>query len=255
VGTNLNATGILCGNHLKRIKFILKLCLLIKWKLKKNLHCRKPRKLRRVEVPPPHHGTRPAHILHVRLADVQEQAIVNWSSTRCRPGFAARGQVSGEPACSEISVRKKILLGPCVSARCVVWLTVWAIWLKPAVLVTCYVTIAEINLFWWNFSTTYCSSFWLLWRGACWAKIGLLVRTSMLQFSAGCFLTVFGEWAVSFLQLCQAKGHVCGFCDREQDIIFPHQQGTTSCPKCGACYHSKCYIADRCLRCRRIAMR
>ncbi|XP_061426446.1 LOW QUALITY PROTEIN: run domain Beclin-1-interacting and cysteine-rich domain-containing protein-like [Lethenteron reissneri] len=59
-------------------------------------------------------------------------------------------------------------------------------------------------------------------------------------------------------QLCQARGFICEFCQKEEDILFPFElTRCQQCPGCRACYHKCCFAAARedCPRCKRILAR
>ncbi|XP_076800874.1 run domain Beclin-1-interacting and cysteine-rich domain-containing protein-like isoform X3 [Clavelina lepadiformis] len=55
-------------------------------------------------------------------------------------------------------------------------------------------------------------------------------------------------------QSCRMKGFICEFCGCEE-IIFPHQPSTSTCPLCNACFHKKCYVSSACPRCTRLVKR
>ncbi|CAH1782155.1 unnamed protein product [Owenia fusiformis] len=57
-------------------------------------------------------------------------------------------------------------------------------------------------------------------------------------------------------QLCQAKGFICELCNNSNDIIFAYELNRVmQCPDCKACYHSDCYIPDKCPKCSRLELR
>jgi hypothetical protein len=60
------------------------------------------------------------------------------------------------------------------------------------------------------------------------------------------------------LQRCQARGHICEWCNGK-DYLFPFQvDDTTQCSKCQSYFHSECYAKmiqakQTCPKCARIA--
>ncbi|GAB5576521.1 run domain Beclin-1-interacting and cysteine-rich domain-containing protein isoform X6 [Prionailurus iriomotensis] len=58
------------------------------------------------------------------------------------------------------------------------------------------------------------------------------------------------------LELCQAKGFICEFCQNEDDIIFPFElHKCRTCEECKACYHKACFKSGSCPRCERLQAR
>ncbi|XP_012373119.2 run domain Beclin-1-interacting and cysteine-rich domain-containing protein isoform X2 [Octodon degus] len=69
-------------------------------------------------------------------------------------------------------------------------------------------------------------------------------------------LTQAGAAHVERCMLCQAKGFICEFCQKEEDIIFPFElQKCRICEECKACYHKACFKSGRCPRCERLQAR
>ncbi|XP_004834728.1 run domain Beclin-1-interacting and cysteine-rich domain-containing protein isoform X1 [Heterocephalus glaber] len=69
-------------------------------------------------------------------------------------------------------------------------------------------------------------------------------------------LTQAGAAHVERCMLCQAKGFICEFCQREEDIIFPFElQKCRICEECKACYHKACFKSGHCPRCERLQAR
>ncbi|XP_003477020.2 run domain Beclin-1-interacting and cysteine-rich domain-containing protein isoform X1 [Cavia porcellus] len=69
-------------------------------------------------------------------------------------------------------------------------------------------------------------------------------------------LTQAGAAHVERCMLCQAKGFICEFCQKEEDIIFPFElQKCRICEECKACYHKACFKSGRCPRCKRLQAR
>ncbi|XP_006816463.1 run domain Beclin-1-interacting and cysteine-rich domain-containing protein-like [Saccoglossus kowalevskii] len=60
---------------------------------------------------------------------------------------------------------------------------------------------------------------------------------------------------VTQCQLCQAKGFICELCNNNE-IIYPFElHKCIQCAACWACYHSNCYLPDKCPKCERIRVR
>ncbi|XP_005383151.1 PREDICTED: run domain Beclin-1 interacting and cysteine-rich containing protein isoform X2 [Chinchilla lanigera] len=69
-------------------------------------------------------------------------------------------------------------------------------------------------------------------------------------------LTQAGAAHVERCMLCQAKGFICEFCQKEEDVIFPFElQKCRICEECKACYHKACFKSGRCPRCERLQAR
>ncbi|KAM6159660.1 run domain Beclin-1-interacting and cysteine-rich domain-containing protein isoform 2-T2 [Erethizon dorsatum] len=69
-------------------------------------------------------------------------------------------------------------------------------------------------------------------------------------------LTQAGAAHVERCMLCQAKGFICEFCQKEEDIIFPFElQKCRICEECKACYHKACFKSGPCPRCERLQAR
>ncbi|XP_010622278.1 run domain Beclin-1-interacting and cysteine-rich domain-containing protein isoform X3 [Fukomys damarensis] len=69
-------------------------------------------------------------------------------------------------------------------------------------------------------------------------------------------LTQAGAAHVERCMLCQAKGFICEFCQKEEDIIFPFElQKCRICEECKACYHKACFKSGCCPRCERLQAR
>ncbi|KAM3834890.1 run domain Beclin-1-interacting and cysteine-rich domain-containing protein isoform 2-T3 [Vipera latastei] len=65
-----------------------------------------------------------------------------------------------------------------------------------------------------------------------------------------------GELHVEKCMLCQAKGFICEFCQKEDDILFPFQLSKCkTCEECRACYHKGCFQSGPCPRCARLQAR
>lgn len=69
-------------------------------------------------------------------------------------------------------------------------------------------------------------------------------------------LTRAGAAHVERCMLCQAKGFICEFCQKEDDIIFPFElHKCRTCEECKACYHKACFKSGSCPRCERLQAR
>uniref|UniRef100_A0A8C0GFM0 Rubicon autophagy regulator n=1 Tax=Chelonoidis abingdonii TaxID=106734 RepID=A0A8C0GFM0_CHEAB len=65
-----------------------------------------------------------------------------------------------------------------------------------------------------------------------------------------------GTLHVERCMLCQAKGFICEFCQKEEDIIFPFELSKCrTCEECKACYHKSCFKSGCCPRCERLHAR
>ncbi|XP_065413636.1 run domain Beclin-1-interacting and cysteine-rich domain-containing protein isoform X2 [Chrysemys picta bellii] len=65
-----------------------------------------------------------------------------------------------------------------------------------------------------------------------------------------------GTLHVERCMLCQAKGFICEFCQKEEDIIFPFELNKCrTCEECKACYHKSCFKSGCCPRCERLHAR
>ncbi|XP_044887137.1 run domain Beclin-1-interacting and cysteine-rich domain-containing protein isoform X2 [Mauremys mutica] len=65
-----------------------------------------------------------------------------------------------------------------------------------------------------------------------------------------------GTLHVERCMLCQAKGFICEFCQKEEDIIFPFELNKCrTCEECKACYHKSCFKSGCCPRCERLQAR
>ncbi|RLW00633.1 hypothetical protein DV515_00008689 [Chloebia gouldiae] len=65
-----------------------------------------------------------------------------------------------------------------------------------------------------------------------------------------------GSLHIDKCMLCQAKGFICEFCQKEDDIIFPFELNKCRmCEECKACYHKSCFRSTRCPRCERLQAR
>ncbi|XP_039343537.1 run domain Beclin-1-interacting and cysteine-rich domain-containing protein isoform X2 [Mauremys reevesii] len=61
---------------------------------------------------------------------------------------------------------------------------------------------------------------------------------------------------MELIKLCQAKGFICEFCQKEEDIIFPFELNKCrTCEECKACYHKSCFKSGCCPRCERLHAR
>ncbi|XP_059955367.1 run domain Beclin-1-interacting and cysteine-rich domain-containing protein isoform X2 [Mesoplodon densirostris] len=69
-------------------------------------------------------------------------------------------------------------------------------------------------------------------------------------------LTRAGAAHVERCMLCQAKGFICEFCQKADDIIFPFElHKCRTCEECKACYHKACFKSGSCPRCERLQAR
>ncbi|XP_050819738.1 run domain Beclin-1-interacting and cysteine-rich domain-containing protein isoform X6 [Gopherus flavomarginatus] len=65
-----------------------------------------------------------------------------------------------------------------------------------------------------------------------------------------------GTLHIERCMLCQAKGFICEFCQKEEDIIFPFELNKCRmCEECKACYHKSCFKSGCCPRCERLHAR
>uniref|UniRef100_A0A8C3SU60 Rubicon autophagy regulator n=1 Tax=Chelydra serpentina TaxID=8475 RepID=A0A8C3SU60_CHESE len=65
-----------------------------------------------------------------------------------------------------------------------------------------------------------------------------------------------GTLHVERCMLCQAKGFICEFCQKEEDVIFPFELNKCrTCEECKACYHKSCFKSGCCPRCERLHAR
>ncbi|XP_075794312.1 run domain Beclin-1-interacting and cysteine-rich domain-containing protein isoform X2 [Pelodiscus sinensis] len=65
-----------------------------------------------------------------------------------------------------------------------------------------------------------------------------------------------GTLHVERCMLCQAKGFICEFCQKEDDVIFPFELNKCrTCEECKACYHKCCFKSGCCPRCERLQAR
>uniref|UniRef100_A0A452H6S5 Rubicon Homology domain-containing protein n=1 Tax=Gopherus agassizii TaxID=38772 RepID=A0A452H6S5_9SAUR len=65
-----------------------------------------------------------------------------------------------------------------------------------------------------------------------------------------------GTLHIERCMLCQAKGFICEFCQKEEDIIFPFELNKCrTCEECKACYHKSCFKSGCCPRCERLHAR
>lgn len=55
--------------------------------------------------------------------------------------------------------------------------------------------------------------------------------------------------------LCRQRGFFCEFCKNQQDILYPFELDRVTRCVCHSCFHSECYVREKCPRCLRLKLR